>query len=468
MNNESLSGDTFLWHDYETFGANPRRDRPCQFAGLTTNAELEVVGEPQVLYCQPSDDVLPQPEACLVTGITPQLALARGLPEPEFAAAIHALMSQPRTCTVGYNNFRFDDEVTRHLFWRTFHDPYSREYANGNSRFDLIDLMRMTRALRPEGITWADREDGLPSFRLEDLAAANGVDTRHAHDALADVEATLTMARLVKAHHPRLWHWALSLRDKHTADSLLAGGQALLYSGSGMPLPHCATGVVWPLQRHPEIASRWLVWPLAVDPQLFMAMSDDALAAAMNHEDPAQRLPMRTLANNRCPMLAPLSVLDDAARQRLRIDPEQQAQHQTWLETHPEFSARLAGVVSQRAAEPAADPEQALYAGFVPRDDQQLLPKVRQLDGAGLANLGQPFRDQRLNTLLQRHQARWHRDSLSAADQAAWSDWRQRQLVDSGDLQHYLQRLDELAPKHPDRGALIDALRDWPTVLGLG
>jgi exodeoxyribonuclease-1 len=463
-----MSDETFLWHDYETFGANARRDRPCQFAALTTNAALEVVGEPQVFYCQPSDDLLPQPGACLITGITPQIALQRGLPEPEFAARIHALMSQPRTCTVGYNNFRFDDEVTRHLFWRTFHDPYSREYANGNSRFDLIDLMRMTRALRPEGMAWANRDDGLPSFRLEDLAAANGVDTRNAHDALADVEATLTLARLLRTQQPRLWHWALSLRDKHTVDGLLAAGNPVLYTGSGLPLAHCATGIVSPLQRHPTLQNRWLVWPLAADPQPFMAMDDTTLAATLGHEDPAQRLPMRTVANNRCPMLAPLTVLDDAAHERLAIDPDAQDHHQRWLNDHPEFTARLARLISHRPPDnAAADPEQALYAGFVARDDQQLTPTVRRLDGAGLADLGLPFRDERLNTLLQRYRARWHRDSLSAEEQAEWSAWRQAQLVDSGALQQYLQQVDELAQQHPDQGELITALRQWPKAIAL-
>jgi len=41
---------TLYWHDYETFGSDPRRDRPAQFAGLRTDEELNEIGEPLVLY----------------------------------------------------------------------------------------------------------------------------------------------------------------------------------------------------------------------------------------------------------------------------------------------------------------------------------------------------------------------------------------------------------------------------------
>jgi exodeoxyribonuclease-1 len=164
-----VSGTSFYWHDYETFGADPSRDRPVQFAGLRTDAELNVVGESLVIYSRPADDYLPHPQACLVTGISPQLALQQGVPEAEFIRQIHEELALPGTCGVGYNSLRFDDEVTRYTLYRNFYDPYAREWQNGNSRWDIIDMVRATCALRPEGIEWPLREDGLPSFRLEDL-----------------------------------------------------------------------------------------------------------------------------------------------------------------------------------------------------------------------------------------------------------------------------------------------------------
>ncbi|MDA0651168.1 MAG: exodeoxyribonuclease I, partial [Proteobacteria bacterium] len=165
------SSESFYWHDYETSGADPSQDRPWQFAGVRTNAQLEIVGEPLTLYAQPTPDRLPHPAAVRVTGITPQEALAKGVPEAQFIARIHAELAQPRTCGVGYNSIRFDDEVTRFTLWRNFRDAYAREWQNGNSRWDLLDVARAYQALRPAGIEWPVRDDGQTSFRLEDLTA---------------------------------------------------------------------------------------------------------------------------------------------------------------------------------------------------------------------------------------------------------------------------------------------------------
>ena len=197
MPNESteptLNQATILWHDYETWGVSPKFDKPSQFAGIRTDLDLNIIGEPEMFYCQPPQDYLPQPEACLVTGITPQKALREGLTEAEFAERIHSLFSQPNTCVAGYNSIRFDDEVTRYLLYRNFYDPYAREWQNGNSRWDIIDMIRACYALRPEGIEWPTVErDGqqVVSFRLELLTKANGIEHEAAHDAMSDVYAT--------------------------------------------------------------------------------------------------------------------------------------------------------------------------------------------------------------------------------------------------------------------------------------
>ncbi len=203
---------TFFWHDYETSGADSRRDRPLQFAGIRTTLELDIIGAPVMFYAKPALDAPPHPDACMITGITPQDAEREGLPEAEFAARVHEQLAVPGTCTVGYNSLRFDDEFTRQMLYRNFYDPYAREWENGNSRWDLIDLARMCHALRPEGIVWPTRDDGTPSFRLEHLASANHLNQEHAHDALSDVHALIDLARLIRVRQPRLWNWYYGLR----------------------------------------------------------------------------------------------------------------------------------------------------------------------------------------------------------------------------------------------------------------
>jgi len=205
---------TIYWHDYETFGANPSVDRPSQFAGIRTNTDLQVVGDPLMMYCQPVADSLPAPEACLITGITPQHASEHGIAEPQFIAQIQAEFSQPQTCGAGYNSLRFDDEVTRYSLYRNFYDPYAREWQNGNSRWDIIDMVRLTYALRPDTLIWPQREPGVPSFKLELLSSANGLEHESAHDALSDVMATIKLAQHIKTRQPQLYDYCWGLRNK--------------------------------------------------------------------------------------------------------------------------------------------------------------------------------------------------------------------------------------------------------------
>ncbi|MCW8925122.1 MAG: exodeoxyribonuclease I, partial [Xanthomonadales bacterium] len=263
------SEPTFLWHDYETFGADSRLDRPAQFAALRTNTALEPVAKPVSWYCQPAMDVLPHPIASLITGITPQEALEKGLVEAEFAAAIRSEMMEPGTCVVGYNSIRFDDEFSRNLFYRNLYDPYEREYKNNNSRWDLIDLARMCFALRPDGIEWPEHEPGKPSFKLEHLSAANGIEHEGAHEALSDVMATINLARLIKKKQPRLFDWALKMRDQDFVMRSLSTLQPepILHTTSRIPASRGSTSLVLPLSIYPERKKSVIVFDLMTDPE---------------------------------------------------------------------------------------------------------------------------------------------------------------------------------------------------------
>jgi len=470
-----MSSETFLWHDYETFGADPRRDRPCQFAALRTDSELEPVEDPVVVYCQPTRDLLPAPEACMITGITPQLAMQRGIPEFEFADRIFRQMSVPGTCSAGYNNFRFDDEVSRFLFWRNFIDPYAREYKNGNSRFDLIDLLRLTRALRPDGIQWCDREDGTASFRLEDLARVNGMEVENAHDALVDVRNTLGLARLLRTAQPRLWHWALGLRARHQVEKLLAPGEMLLHASSRFPAQELCLAPVLPLFRHPEIASQWLVWNLRIAPDEFLDLDQDLLpdllwTATADLPEGLQRLPVKWLRSNRCPMLAPMSVLDPAAAERTGIDAGAAQRNADRLRQSTEFISVLAGLTSAPRAGDVQDAETALYDGFVSASDRGMAERVQSCEPARIIErLGDPttlFDDERLTTLLIRYLGRHAESSLDASLLTQWKDFCRRKLLDDPDLAglrvpEYLARIDVLRRQRPEHSALLDQLEAW-------
>jgi exodeoxyribonuclease I len=446
---------TLYWHDYETWGEVPAVDRPSQFAGIRTDENLNIIGAPLVTYCKPSDDVLPKPEACMITGITPQLALKEGLAEPDFFAAIHAELSQPGTCGVGYNTLRFDDEVTRYGFYRNFFDPYEREWRNGNSRWDIIDMVRLTRALRPDGIEWPLHEDGKPSFKLEHLTAANGLEHADAHDALSDVYATIDVAKLIKKHQPALYEYVYQLRNKQKVLQKinLLQRQPLLHISSMFPAERGCAALVVPLAMHPVNKNGIICFDLSVDPQPLLDLTAEQIAErvftrAADLPEGVERLPLKVVHANKCPVLVPLAMVDAAAEQRLQLDRGLCERHWQQLLGQP-LEQKLQQVFSSHEFEGSSDHEQQLYGGFIGGKDKSTCEQVRLASGDLLARQTFTFEDVRLNTLLFRYRARNYPETLSPQEQQQWQEWRQGRLTDPDygagiTLPEYQQRVTEL------------------------
>jgi exodeoxyribonuclease-1 len=427
---------TFYWHDYETFGADPRRDRPAQFAGVRTDEALNEISEPLVIYCKPARDYLPHPEACLLTGITPQLADARGLREAEFIARIHAEFVQPATCGVGYNSLRFDDEVTRFTLYRNFYDPYAREWQQGNSRWDIIDLVRMTYALRPNGITWPQHEDGQPSFKLEDLVAANGILHESAHDALSDVRATIALARLLRTQQPRLYDWLLQLRDKRKAAAQLdlASRNPVVHTTRMYLAKTGCTSLVMPLIPEPGNNNSVLVYDLRHDPDMFLPLSTDDLSQLLftrNDDLPEgmQRLPVKSVKVNKCPALAPRNTLDQEAAERIALDKDRCYRHWQTLCNHPDFFQRVATAYTSQSFEPSSDVDVALYDGFFDNADAASLAQIRRATPQQLACAHFDFHDRRLPELLFRYRARNWPETLTPSEMERWEQIRLQRLT---------------------------------------
>jgi len=428
---------TFLWHDYETFGAQPRRDRPAQFAAIRTDAELNEIGEPIMLYCRPAPDFLPDPQSCLITHITPQICLERGVPEHEFAAQIERALSETGTIGVGYNTIRFDDEVTRFLFWRNLIDPYAREWKNNCGRWDLLDVVRTAYALRPEGIEWPRHPDGRPSFRLEDLTRANGIAHESAHDALSDVRATIAMARLIRERQPRLFDFCLGLhkKDKVTEEIGWPAKRPFLHITGMYPAERGCVGVVWPLAQHPANRNEVIVWDLAHDPSELATLKAEAIRERMFSRSDAlpegvSRLPIKTIHLNKSPIvISNLKTLSPAMTTQWKIDLDQALRHAELAAATPDMSA-IWEAVFQREAESSPDVDEDLYGGFVGNGDRRRLDDLRKLSPEQLAQARTAFDDPRLEELLFRYRARNFPHTLSAAETAQWEAHRAARLFD--------------------------------------
>ncbi len=472
-----MSPHSFLWHDYETFGTDPRRDRPAQFAALRTDAELNEIGAPLMWYCQPTNDYLPDPQACLITSITPQQCLQRGLREYQFAARIEGELAQPGTIGVGYNSIRFDDEVTRFLFWRNLIDPYAREWQNQCGRWDLLDVVRMAYALRPEGIVWPRNGDGQPSFRLEHLTQANGLAHEAAHDALSDVRATIALARLVRAHQPRLFDFCLGLHKKERVLAELglpldpATARPFLHVSGMFPAERGCLAVMWPLASHPVNKNELIAWDLAHDPRELADLNAEAIRTRLFTRADAlpegvARLPIKTVHLNKSPMVVgKLKTLRPELAERWGIDLAQALAHAQHARALPDMSAIWPEVFA-RPAEPAPDVEQDLYGGFVGTADRRRLEQLRHLNGAQLAAAHPRFDDPRLPELVWRYRARNFPETLTPAEVQRWDADRAARLLHGAGgartVEQFFSAIDTLSETADARGEeILGALYDW-------
>ena len=477
---------TFLWHDYETFGINPRRDRPSQFAGIRTDADLNEIGAPVMIYCRPANDYLPNPESCVLTGITPQMCLERGLPEHEFAEQIEQLLAQPGTIGVGYNTIRFDDEVTRHLFWRNLMDPYAREWQNDCGRWDLLDVVRMAYALRPDGIEWPRKHDERqpndpnatrPSFKLEDLARANGLLHEAAHDALSDVRATIALARLIRNRQPKLFEFCLGLHKKDRVAvelGLPATAQTarpfLHVSGMFRPERGCLA-VMWPLATHPSNKNELLAWDLAHDPSelplLDVATLRQRLFSKSADLPPGvQRLPLKSIHLNKSPMVVrKLQALSPEMAAQWGIDIAIALANAEKAALLPDMSAVWPEVFTRPQSD-ASDVDEDLYGGFVNSADRKRLTQLRALSPAEMAHARIGFDDERLAELVFRYRARNFADTLSPDDLDRWEAHRAARLLDgeggARNVDALLAEIDALSETADVRGEeILGSLYDY-------
>lgn len=439
---------SIFWHDYETFGANPAKDRPSQFAGIRTDLDLNIIGEPETFYCKQAPDYLPSPEAILITGITPQLANLKGIPETEFMGRIQALFSQPNTCVAGYNSLRFDDEVTRYGFYRNFIDPYAREWQNGNSRWDIIDLVRACYAFRPEGINWPTKEDGSPSFKLEHLTQANGLSHEKAHDAMSDVYATIAMAKLIREKQPKLYQYYFDLRRKQAVSDQIdvLNMQPLVHVSSKISARNGCTTLISPVAHHPTNKNAVICVNLAMDLTPLFELDIEQIKTRMYtpRADLAEdELPIavKQIHLNKCPFITSAKILSDEHAARLGIDKEFAREQYKRLKLHPELREKLALLFEHDDSRVTTDPDLMLYSGgFFSQADKAKMEIIRHTLPQNLAALDLQFDDPRIPEMLFRYRARNYPELLDYEESQRWREFCQSRLAD----QDYVLKLENL------------------------
>lgn len=463
---------TFYFYDLETSGVNPRDARIMQFAGQRTGLDLEPIGEPHNILIKMTDDVVPDPDAILITGITPQKTISEGTTEAEFLKIFHEEIATEGTTFVGYNTVRFDDEFMRYLNYRNFYDAYEWQWKNNRSKWDLLDLVRLTRALRPEGIEWPFDSKGAPTNRLELLTSVNGLDHANAHDALSDVYASIALAKLIRDKQPKLFAYLFELRHKSKVKELVEGGQPFVYASGKYSSEWEKTTIVSRIADTPESQGS-LVYDLRFDPTEFIAMNQAELIASWQRrrDDPGPRLPVKGLKYNRCPAVAPLAVMDDESRNRLKIDLAKIRKHLKILQDSDLGDRCLAAAEkinelrSQQSGlfQEVSDVDARLYDGFIEEADKTKMSMVRAADMSTFNHHDVTFKDDRLNTLLPLYKARNFPHDLTDDERRAWEEFRTHRLLDGGEksrIARFGKRLQELdaTTKSDEKRYLLEEL----------
>jgi exodeoxyribonuclease-1 len=448
---------SFFFYDLETSGINSNEARIMQFAGIRTDMELNPIGEPVDMLVQLPKDTLPDPDAIMVTGITPQKTQEEGYTEAEFLKIFTDEVATPDTIFVGYNTVRFDDEFMRCLHYRNFYDPYEWQWQDGKSRWDLLDVVRMTRALRPDGIEWPFDVNGKPTNRLELITAMNKLDHEHAHDALSDVEATIAVARLVRNKNEKLFDFLLSMRNKRSVAELVTGGQPFVYTSGKYPSEFDKTTVVYRICDHPQNQGAF-VYDLRHDPLQYKDMTPEQLVELWQwkKEPDAPRLPVKTLQYNRCPAVAPLGVLDEASQKRIKIDMAQVKRNLVALKSMKDLEERLCKaweiMEAKRDKSKFATVEDnvdgCMYNGFFEGGDKQKMSVVRAASPEELSSLGLKFKDERLVKLLPLYKARNYPKLLTGEEREIWERHCADRLLKGdqhGRMGRFFARLQELS-----------------------
>ena len=452
---------TFFFYDLETSGLNAREARIMQFAGIRTDMDLKQVGEPVNILVKLNDDTLPSPEALTVTGITPQQTIEGGYSEAEFSRMLMNDIFTADTIAVGFNNIRFDDECIRHLFWRNFYDAYEWSWKDGRSRWDLLDVVRMTRALRPDGIKWPVDDKGVATNRLELIASANGIDHFKAHDALSDVQALIAMTQLIRKKQPQLYDYLLKMRDKNEVKKLvnLDYKQPFVYVSGRFDASYNKATVAFPLTAGKN--GNVIIYDLRYDPTPFIKLSSKELTAKLyatwdeRQADDFVKLPIKEMQYNRAPAVAPISVLSQGdGWAKITLDEATVNKHKDILLSAPEFAENIRTLLENREEyKKSVDPESQLYDGFVPDVDKMRIEKVRNANETELADFHPNFTDERLDPLLLHYKARNFPKSLAEDEAIVWEKWRVDRI--NASLPTFAKSLQKLSESITDENKLF-------------
>lgn len=385
---------SFVFYDTETTGANTSFDQILQFAAIKTDNELNVIDQFEI-RCRILPHVIPHPAAMRVTGVTAEMLVDQRLPSHyEMACAIREKMTAwSPAIFIGYNSIEFDEHLFRQMFYKTLHPPYLTN-SPGNARSDVLRMMQAVHLFSPQALTFPLNDKGLPILKLERVAPLNGFNHANAHDALADVHATIHMSRLVRDKAPDVWSSFMRFCHKAAVLDYIGDERVFCLSEFYFGRPYS-----WPvtiLGVSKDIPSEAYAFDLSNDPDELAALSEQNLVARLGRSPKI----IRKLRANAAPIIMPI---DDAPAicKFHAVGADEIERRADRLADDPQLRAYLVAcfLASAEEREASEHVEKQLYDGFFSAADQRRMGQFHTLPWQDRVHLVEEFEDPRLRSI---------------------------------------------------------------------
>ncbi len=390
----------YVFYDLETSGLSKQFDQILQFGGVLTDSELNEVDRFE-MRCQLQEHIVPSPMALQITGVSPSSLIDNSVPTHyEALCSIYKKLSDWSPAVfLGYNSISFDEEMLRQAFYQTLQPCYLTN-TNGNTRGDILRLLHAVNLLAPDVIEPIHDDKGRARFKLDQLAPKNGFAHQQAHDAMADVEATMHLAKLVLDEAPHVWDMLLATTSKKSVQEMIASHDVLMLCGGGRGGGVMSSTVVTACGINPLLQNQHGVFDLNHDPANYI----DLTVEELRKEIAGNESPIQMVYTNRQPILIPV---DDTPGHLLsdEVAPEEQFEKARLVQENTDFRLRVSEAMADDSAnhdEVLDEVELQIYNGFASNGDSSLMGKFHKVDWPDRIEILRSLEDTRMKRIAQR------------------------------------------------------------------
>ena len=415
---------TYVFYDTETTGTETDFDQTLQFAAIRTDDELNEMDRFHI-RCRLLPHIVPSPGALIATRVKPAMLTDPALPSHYDAIrqVRDKLLEWSPATVIGFNSLKFDESLLRQALFQTLHSAYLTN-TNGNARSDVMRVAHAVSIYAPGNMIVPTDHQGRQTFRLELLAPANGYNHDKAHEAMADVEATIYIARLVRSRAPDIWHAMDRVTTKSRVKAYLDAQS--MFSLTERYFSRTYSWLVTPCGHNPDYSGEFAVFDLFYDPEAYRSLSLEDLVGVLN----ASPKVIRSLRANSQPIMMPAEAAPTNVKAR-SVPTHELNRRVAVIQNDEDFRARVGQAQALRFVdeEPSPHIEQRLYDGFPGEVDQVHMARFHDVLWPDRVSLAGRMEDSRVKQFAHRLIYFEHPELLPATKRAELDAWRAKRVL---------------------------------------